>query len=311
MGLQCLGIEYVIEYQPKAVFRWFVEKVANDRRKADVDPNMAIIGETSKTSGNASYGYCCIDKSKHNVVKFSEQDDLAKHIQDPFFKSVEELDGGIYEIVKKKRKIVQDIPVQIAIAVYSMAKYSLIVFWEFINNYLDPNLYCLMECDTDSLYLALARSTIDDCVKREKLNEWYKEKNKYFASNSEELVEFDGQKITKKQYEKRTPGLYKIEFQGDGMICLNSKVYHLWGKDNIGKDVFKTSSKGMQDRNNLIRKDFLNVLLERCEHTIQNAGFIRDGTRTYTYTQTKKGLNYFYCKRVVLDDGINTSHLPI
>ena len=102
-----------------------------------------------------------------------------------------------------------------------------------------------------------------------------------------------------------------MEFQGDGMICLNSKVYHLWGKDNTGKDIFKTSSKGMQDRNNLIRRDFLSVLLEKLEHTIQNAGFIRDGTKTYTYTQTKKGLNYFYCKRVVLNDGINTSHLPI
>ena len=47
------------------------------------------------------------------------------------------------------------------------------------------------------------------------------------------------------------------------------------------------------------------------EHKVENAGFIKDGVKTYTYTQRKKGLNYFYCKRVVLGDGINTTHLPI
>ena len=47
------------------------------------------------------------------------------------------------------------------------------------------------------------------------------------------------------------------------------------------------------------------------EHFVENAGFIRDGLDTRTYTQTKKGLNYFYCKRKVLSDGIHTTHLDI
>ena len=136
-------------------------------------------------------------------------------------------------------------------------------------------------------------------------------KYKYFASDSEKPIMFDGKEITEKQYQKRTPGLYKLEFSGEGMICLNSKVYHLWGKDKNGIEIFKTSSKGMQERNNLIREDFMSVLEERKEHKVQNAGFIREGTQTYTYTQDKKGLNYFYCKRVVLSDGTSTTHLNI
>ena len=310
MGLICTGIEWVLEYNPKPVFQWFVDKVANDRRMADLDPNMEIIGETSKTSGNASYGYCCIDKSKHNSVRFCEQKDLSKYIHDPFFKSMEELNGGIYEVVRGKRRVIQDTPIQVAIGVYSMAKLSLIEFWEFLNEHLDKNLYCLMECDTDSLYISIARSTIDECVLPNKLEGWLEKKYNYFASDSDELMTFNGQEITKKQYEKRSPGKYKLEFCGDGMICLNSKVYHIWGRKD-GKEVFKTSSKGIQKRNELIRKDFLHVLLERRDHMIQNAGFIRDGLRTYTYTQEKKGLNYFYCKRIVEDDGINTLPLKI
>ena len=122
------------------------------------------------------------------------------------------------------------------------------------------------------------------------------------------MVNFENKKITKSAYTKRTPGLYKLEFSGDGMLCLNSKVYHIWGFNNKGELICKTSSKGMQTRNNLIKKDFLDVLLKRTKHRVQNAGFI---TRTYTYTQDKQGLNYFYCKRVVLEDGINTTYLEI
>ena len=105
--------------------------------------------------------------------------------------------------------------------------------------------------------------------------------------------------------------MYKLEFSGEGMCCLNSKVYHIWGQDKNGNTISKTSSKGMQSRNNLIREDFINVLFNRLEHRIQNAGFIKNGVKTFTYTQDKKGLNYFYCKRVVLDNGINTTHLSI
>ena len=67
----------------------------------------------------------------------------------------------------------------------------------------------------------------------------------------------------------------------------------------------------MQDRNQLLREDFLKVLEEKSEHRVQNAGFIQEGTRIFTYTQDKKGLNYFYCKRIVLEDGINTTYLEI
>ena len=47
------------------------------------------------------------------------------------------------------------------------------------------------------------------------------------------------------------------------------------------------------------------------KHFIENAGFIMDGLETRTYTQVKKGLNYFYSKRKVLADGISTTHLDI
>ena len=44
---------------------------------------------------------------------------------------------------------------------------------------------------------------------------------------------------------------------------------------------------------------------------IENAGFIREGTDILTYTHRKKGLNYFYAKRIVLEDGVSTIPLNI
>ena len=314
MGLVCTNIEWILEYNPKRVFEWFQDEVVDDRRMADLDSAYAIRGETSKTSGNCAYGKCGIDKTKHNSVSFVAEENLAIHIQNPLFKSIEEIAGGIHEVTKAKKKVVIDNPVQVASAVYSYAKLALIDFWEFINKYLIFDHYQLMETDTDSLYIAFARDTIDECVKPELQDEWFQEKWKFFASEDETPMNFHGYTITHKQYSKRTPGLFKEEFSGVGMICLNSKVYHIWTDvyEN-GKLIAKTSCKGVNKRRNeLVREDFMNMINNpRNVHLVENAGFIRDGLETKTYTQWKRGLNYFYCKRIVLEDGVTTIPLDI
>ena len=112
-----------------------------------------------------------------------------------------------------------------------------------------------MECDTDSLYIAFARDTIDECVKPELKELWKREKWNYF-SNSEDKSEreFEGRNVPYCQLDKRTPDKYKPEFIGDGMICLNSKVYHIWGKNKDGKEITKTSCKGSGKKRNHISK---------------------------------------------------------
>ena len=304
MGLICTDIKFLLEYNPQPVFQWFTDKVANDRRYADLDPAKQIIGETSKLAGNSCYGYCCIDKSKHNTVRFCKEQDIARYVNDPNFVSLEELDGGLFEVVKKKSRIVQDTPLQVAIGVYSYAKMKLLEFWLFLDEHLDRNLWCLIECDTDSLYFALGRDSLDECVRPEMKDSWENSKDSVLCSQSERLRP-DG--MTEKQWSKREPGLFKLEFKGKGMIALNSKVYYAWSDDD-----FKKSSKGMQDRNeNLVEKNFKEALFQQRPHYVQNSGFVVDGTTTLTYTQIKRGLSYFYCKRKVLEDGISTTHLDI
>ena len=93
--------------------------------------------------------------------------------------------------------------------------------------------------------------------------------------NIEEILKKDIMKITKKQYEKREPGKFKLEFSGIGMICLNSKVYHIWTLD--GKS--KTSSKGMQERNEIKKEEIVRECdKEDCPMFILTKDCLNSGT---------------------------------
>ena len=256
-----------------------------------------------------------MDKSKHTNTSFAKEKNLPKHTKNPFLKDYDELNHNIYEVTKKKSKIVHDLPLQIGLAVYSYAKLRMLEFWNFINTYLDNSLYQFMEMDTDSLYIGFSRDTIDECVKPALVEEWKTEKWKWFCSEDiTEIKTFRDTEITKKQYDKRTPGKFKEEYRGIGMGCLNSKTYIIWkAVDENGVAGFKCSSKGVQERRNtLTKEDFSHILTSKESHYVENAGFIRDKKGVInTYTQYKKGMSFFYAKRKVLEDNVSTTHLDI
>ena len=261
--------------------------------------------------GNCGYGATIMDRTKHTATSFVEEKNVPGHINNPMFKTMNELSRKLYEVEKLKRKVKLDLPIQIGVAVYSYAKLRLLEFWEFINKFLINDNYQLMECDNDSLYIAFAKENIDDCVKPEMKQNWVKEKWDWFSSiDDTKTVKLDGKDIPYSQWDKRTPGKFKAEFVGRGMICLNSKVYCIWSDDDV-----KSSCKGAQKkRNELIKDHFLDVLTTQKPKNVENAGFMKTGSSNSTiktYTQKKKGLGYFYAKRQVLDDGVSTTHLDI
>ena len=172
-----------------------------------------------------------------------------------------------------------------------------------------------MEMDTDSLYAAFARPTIDECVKPEMRELWKDEKWKWFCLEDETRdVEFRGSMITRKEHDRRTPGKFKEEYRGVGMACINSKTYIIWQAINPqGSSKAKSSAKSVQQkRNHLAREHFLDVLTTKEPKMVENAGFIRNKEGIIqTYTQYKKGMTFFYAKRKVLPDNVSTTHLDI
>jgi hypothetical protein len=98
-----------------------------------------------------------------------------------------------------------------------------------------------------------------------------------------------------------------VEFEGDGMVALNSKTYCCWGEKES-----KVSSKGVSKKlNNFDANVYKKVLFEQTSVSGENRGFVIKQHEVYTYHQLRTGLSAFYCKRKVLEDGVTTVPLDI
>jgi hypothetical protein len=68
--------------------------------------------------------------------------------------------------------------------------------------------------DTDSNYFALSEDSIEKLIKPEMREDYENEKYNFLPSESEELhptFNVDGVRFNYAQYDKRTPGLFKVE----------------------------------------------------------------------------------------------------
>ena len=109
------------------------------------------------------------------------------------------------------------------------------------------------------------------------------------------------------RHDTRTPGLFKVEFEGDGMVTLNSKTYCCWS-DNA----CKYSSKGVSKSTTRFSKDdFASALKDNKVVHGTNRGFVFRQNKMFSYVQSRAGLTNLYAKRRVLDDGVSTTHLDI
>ena len=187
--------------------------------------------------------------------------------------------------------------------------------------YVERPLYQYCEMDTDSAYIALAGDTIDDLVAPEHREHYFRHRSKWLPAeccddHEEEYVQtrlaglpwtaIEACCVARKAYDKRTPGLFKVEWCGDGFIGLCSKTYYCFGSTN------KCTTKGLSKRHNVIDKDaFLAVLTNRRSGGGINRGFrVRDSS-VMTYVQERAALTYFYPKRKVLADGLSTAPLDL
>ena len=102
----------------------------------------------------------------------------------------------------------------------------------------------------------------------------------------------------------------QVEWQGDLIIALCSKTYI--AVDDAGK--MKISAKGINHatlRSNDPLAKFRKVLHSQRPESGVNKGFRALNGQVFTYSQEKRCLPYFYCKRYVHDDGIFTSCLDV
>ena len=171
--------------------------------------------------------------------------------------------------------------------------------------------------DTDYLFLALSEKELYDCIPEESKDEWELMRTEDCKDDFTANVTTNFFPRTccekHKKHDKQEPGLFKEEFPCTEKLCLCSKTYCCYDSNS---NKYKFSSKCFNERtledrgdgpmakNRTILDNFIKVIstirVFRTAHHI-----------VATYERTKKGLSYFYPKRIVKVDGFHTRPLNL
>ena len=213
-----------------------------------------------------------------------------------------------------------DTPVVLGFCILQYAKLRMLQFYyDCIDKFIDRSDFEYCEMDTDSAYIALSDS-FERVIKPELREKFWNDYQLWFPrkacskhhymfvkcmlENKSWTMEDCCKQVNK--FDQRTPGLFKEEFIGTGIISLNSKTYYCWDENT------KSRAKGLKKCQNDLSKDiFLHVLNTTQSFTGTNRGFICRNSTLYTYQQNRAAVNYGYFKRHVLDDGKSTIPLHL
>ena len=324
-GMVVTKIHGFIKAEKGKIFEKFAQKVSDERRKGDIDPNHAIIAEMWKLIGNSAFGRTGMDKSKFRKTEYCDESKFYKKVSRPTFKDANQY-GDVFEITSQYRKISLNMPIQVACSIYDDSKLKMSQFYyDFVDKYLSRDDYQYIQMDTDSSYMALT-ADFEDLIKPELIDEYKKDRINWFLRNDN---------VENYKYDKRVPGLFKPEFFGAGIVALASKTYFVKGFDKkeskydrfyVRKDKF--SCKAIQHKHNCSEITFdryKSVLLENAISKVTNKGMrilndkqvfdinseVNQNRRMYGYEIEKVGLSGKYDKRVVLDDKVSTVPLDL
>ncbi|KAJ8298575.1 hypothetical protein KUTeg_022635 [Tegillarca granosa] len=231
----------ISEFKSKACFSKFVKEVSEARREGDKNPDTAIIADSMKLIGNSGYGSLIMDKTKHRSMKYVKGENKAcLLVNKPTFRKLNCLDeeNQYYEA-----EIFAD-PVRFFILQYAK-QHMLVFYYDFKDTYIDRSDFEYVEMDTDSAYMAISSPNLESIIKPDMKAKYQKQ----LIENCNEY-QFKADGINHwfprnccdehKKFDKRVPGLFKMEFQGNEIIGLCSKTYIVTN----GQDC-KFSSKGI------------------------------------------------------------------
>ena len=285
-GAKITAVYRTIDYQATKALKWFVDEVTEARRTGDVDKSKALLANIFKLLGNSSYGKMIETLERQTRVIYTKDESVVdRALRSTFFEDLDEI-GSAYELENRKPRIVIRRPFQIGIAVYQLAKLRMLEFYyDFLDRYIDRRDYELIQMDTDSNYMAISGAKLEDIIRPELRAEFEATKKQWLSWN---------------KWSERTPGLFKLESEGSGMIALCSKCYFVNGEKK------KFSTKGMSKKQNEITWQRFEAALNGSIDRAENRGFRMVGKQMVTYEQQKLGLSAYYDKRWVLPDGIHT-----
>ena len=318
LGLECTKIHRFVQYTPKKFFSSFVQSAVNAGRQGDESPNSSVVAEAMQSLANSSYGYQIMDRSWHTVTMYLNDEKTHSAINNKLFKRRNFISDQLYEVELVKSKIEHREPIIVGFFILQYATLRMLeLYYNFFTMFCDTEKYEELEMDTDSLFLALSEENLEDIIFPEERNEWEAKRSRdctdSFTANATGNFFPRTCCSAHKKHDKREPGLFIEEFSCSGMLCLCSKTYCCYDRKS---NKYKISSKRLKRRTLEECGDgpmskYRKVLEEAVNVTSTNRGFRTKKLSAATYEHTKKGLTYFYPKRLVEEDGRHTKSLDL
>ena len=254
------------------------------------------------------------DTRKH----YLSDENTHKAINNRLFRRLNKVGRGTYEVELVKSTVEHREPIIVGFFILQYSKLRMLeLYYNFFDKFCDVQKFEELEMDTDSLYLALAHENLYDCIRPEMRSIWNEIRRddctETFRADS--TCNFFRRTCCEKhvKHDKREPGLFKEDFRCTEMLCLCSKTYCCY---NSLTNKTKFSSKGLnknvlEENSNGPLQKYRRVLDDAVNVSSTNRGFKTMNHQILTYEQTKRGLSYFYPKRIVDRDGIHTKPLLI
>ena len=173
LGLENTKNHRFVQYTPKKCFSTFVQPAVNARRQKDENLNSSVVAETMKLLANSAYGYQIMDRSRHTLTKYLNDEKTHSAINNKLFKRLNFITDQLYEVELVKSEIEHREPIIVG---FFNLQYAKLRMWElyynFFKKFCDTEKYEELEMGTDSLCLALLEENLEDNILPEKRKEW-------------------------------------------------------------------------------------------------------------------------------------------
>ena len=174
-------------------------------------------------------------------------------------------------------------------------------YYNCVDKYLDKKDYQYCSMDTDSAYFSLSNDSFQSLVSPSTLSHY----NCINTSCSNALYVLYVPTLANpdrwfprtcykehNKFDARTPGLFKLEYEGTGIAALCSKLYCVKSDSSV-KFSCKGISKSDSDKKSVYDL-YLNVLKTKKIESGVNTGIRMINNQMTTYQQTRAGFTYFY-----------------
>ena len=172
LGLQRIKVYRSVHYTPRKGFNIFVQSVVDARREGDENPLLEIVAETMKILGNSSYEYQIMDRLRHTITKYLNDEKTYKAVNESLFQRLNTVKNELYEVELFKSTIEHREPIIVGFSILQYAKLRMLeLYSNFFDKFCEVNKFEELEMDLDSLSLALAEENIYSTLSNQKMRE--------------------------------------------------------------------------------------------------------------------------------------------